>query len=350
MSSVAPAASSPRAAVSRCRQTGFSLIELMIALVLGLVVIGGATAVFLSNKQSYRSNQALGQIQENARIAFELLARDLRQAALTGCGNHGRVGNVLNNGTSAGGSVAWYANFNNAVRGYEGNAADPALSTGTGSAQRVAGTDSLMLIGIAEPGLSLASHVPSTATIKLNESNAPLQTGDLIVVCDPDHAAITQVTSYTAATATLVHAAGASTPGNCSRGLGFPTQCTAAGNPYQYAANAQVAALQAVDWYIGNNPQRGRSLYRMAPVTTAGAPTPTAQEMVRNVTDLQLRYHLPGNADFADAAGIAAAGWLLVDAVRLTLSLQSADRSAGADAQPLARQIAATVALRNRTN
>ena len=49
----------------------------MIALLLGLIVILGAVTVFLSNKQSYRTNLALGQVQENARVAFDLIAREL---------------------------------------------------------------------------------------------------------------------------------------------------------------------------------------------------------------------------------------------------------------------------------
>ena len=63
--------------LSKRKQRGFSLVELMIALVLGLMVIGGVTSVFLSNKQSFRTNTALSQVQENSRIAFELMARDI---------------------------------------------------------------------------------------------------------------------------------------------------------------------------------------------------------------------------------------------------------------------------------
>jgi type IV pilus assembly protein PilW len=78
------------------RSRGFTLLELMISMVLGLVVIGGALGVVLSNRQSYRTNEGLSQVQERARTAFELLARDVRQAGVTGCNNNGRVANVLN--------------------------------------------------------------------------------------------------------------------------------------------------------------------------------------------------------------------------------------------------------------
>ncbi len=46
---------------------GFSLVELMISMLLGLVIIGAATGVILANRQSYRTNEGLSQIQESAR-------------------------------------------------------------------------------------------------------------------------------------------------------------------------------------------------------------------------------------------------------------------------------------------
>lgn len=328
-------------------QVGFSLVELMIALVLGLLVIGGATAVFLSNKQSYRSSQSLNQVQENSRIAFELLARDLRQAGLTGCGNIGRVGNILNNGPAkvAASAVPWYANFDNAIQGFDGADTDPAVATGTGSAQRVAGTDSLMLIGATETGVSVKVHTLTNNNITLNETTSPIQAGDFVFVCDPDHAVIAQAVSVTS-TPALTLSSGGGTPGNCILGLGFPTNCTTS-NAYQFAVNSQIAQLVASDWYIGKNPQSGKSLYRRALVTTAGVPTPTSQEMVRNVTDMQITYHQVSAAGFVVPASIT--NWAQVDAVNFTLRFESVDKTS-TDATPITRQMTSIINLRNRTS
>src|SRR3546814_11282613 len=79
-------------------QAGFSLVELMISLVLGLIVLGGVTTVFPSHQQSYRSNEGLSQLQENSRIAFELMAHDIRQPGLTGSGNDGAITKGLAHG------------------------------------------------------------------------------------------------------------------------------------------------------------------------------------------------------------------------------------------------------------
>src|SRR5215469_8159464 len=79
------------------RADGFTLIELMVAMLLGLVVIGGVTSVFLAGQQTYRSNEALGDVEQGSRTAFELLSRDIRNAGNTGCDtSSGRVANVVN--------------------------------------------------------------------------------------------------------------------------------------------------------------------------------------------------------------------------------------------------------------
>src|SRR5690554_7701360 len=66
--------------VQHGKTAGFTLVELMIALVLGLLVIAGVGSVFLANQNAYRTNVALGEAQESARISFEFLARDIRSA------------------------------------------------------------------------------------------------------------------------------------------------------------------------------------------------------------------------------------------------------------------------------
>ncbi len=329
---------------------GLTLVELMVAMLLGLIVIGVVLSVFLAGKQSFRTNFAVGEVGDSGRIAFELLGRDIRQAGLTGCGNLGRVANVLNN-SPAGGGTAWWANWSNAVMGYDGDSADPATTTGSAVGQRVGGTDSIELVSTAGSGLSVASHDPTSATIKLNEASASLQPGDIVVVCDPDHAAITQITNYNSANVTLVHNTGNSvSPGNCSKGLGYPTQCATVGNTYTFGPNSQIALFSADDWFIGNNPAGGRSLYRAALDNAGGTISPTAQEMVRGVTDMQILYHQRSTNNFVAAGTVTS--WADIDAVQVTLTLQSDTQRVTTDSapQPLTRMLTSTFTLRNRVS
>jgi type IV pilus assembly protein PilW len=66
-------------------QRGFSLIELMIALTLGLVITGVVVQVFSSSRSTYDLEEGLAEIQEQGRFAMEFLASDIRQSGNFGC-------------------------------------------------------------------------------------------------------------------------------------------------------------------------------------------------------------------------------------------------------------------------
>ena len=66
----------------RCR--GFSLVELMIALVITLILLAGIGQIFLSSKKSFVIQNSLGRIQENGRYAMDILVSDLRRAGYWG--------------------------------------------------------------------------------------------------------------------------------------------------------------------------------------------------------------------------------------------------------------------------
>lgn len=75
------AASGVMRSAPRDRQRGLTLIELMVALVLGLLVSSGIVALFMATNQSNRTQAALGRIQENGRFATGRLEADLRMAS-----------------------------------------------------------------------------------------------------------------------------------------------------------------------------------------------------------------------------------------------------------------------------
>ena len=58
---------------------GFTLIELMIALALGLLIIGATVTVFLSNQQTSRTMTELGNAQEAFRFASQTIMRVVQQ-------------------------------------------------------------------------------------------------------------------------------------------------------------------------------------------------------------------------------------------------------------------------------
>ncbi|RCV87020.1 PilW family protein [Billgrantia montanilacus] len=61
-------------------QRGFSLIELMVALVIGLIIILGAGQLFLMGFQTFRQTELMGNKQAALTFATEMLIRDIRRA------------------------------------------------------------------------------------------------------------------------------------------------------------------------------------------------------------------------------------------------------------------------------
>ncbi|WP_439863244.1 PilW family protein [Pseudomonas antarctica] len=64
---------------------GFSLLELLLALAIGLVVILGVSQVAISARTTQASQQAAMLLQDDARFVLGKMIRDIRQAGMFGC-------------------------------------------------------------------------------------------------------------------------------------------------------------------------------------------------------------------------------------------------------------------------
>lgn len=61
-------------------QRGLSLVELMVALAVGMLLIAGFLQIFLSVRSTYATNEASSRVQENGRFALDFLASHARLA------------------------------------------------------------------------------------------------------------------------------------------------------------------------------------------------------------------------------------------------------------------------------
>lgn len=333
MSHIAPPPSNtPRAAAG---QRGFGLVELMVALVLGLIVIGAAISVLGVNRQTFRVTESLSRMQEHARISFELMAGDVREAAGNACGRNLPVANTIQ-----GGSARWWTDFGDGIRGYTGAQPFPDAAFGVGAGDRIAGTDAIELKSSnASEGVTVVSHNPASAMLHLNTNNHDLAAGDILMVCDYRQAAVFVMTGPNATTSVIVHERSVSgDPRNCTKGLGVPVECSTQGTPYAYGPNSMIARLSAVRWYIGANGRGGRSLYRQAG-------NQAAQEVVEDIQDMRLTY-VTENASTYQAAS-AVTNWRTVTGVRIEVDVVGSD-PVGEDGQVLRRRVEQFVNLRNR--
>lgn len=69
----------------RLSEVGFGLIELMVALALGLLLVLGGTQVFLSARDTYLTQRASAMAQEDARFFLSKIAQEIRMVGMFGC-------------------------------------------------------------------------------------------------------------------------------------------------------------------------------------------------------------------------------------------------------------------------
>jgi len=342
---------------NKYRQIGLSLIELMISLAIGLIVVLAVTNIYISNRATFRTQEALAQVQQNARISFELLAHDVREAGFNPCGiPSSQVMNVLNDKAGK-----WWSNWaGGIIQGFENadDAGNQPVAKGTATNTRLVKTDAVIIRGTLPAcdgkDMGIVKHVPASAEFETSSSPSCIASGDVLMACDPKQAAIFQATSSTAATKKITHIDGNTvSPGNCSKGLGNPTVCTAVGSSYTFESGGIISRLYAVYWFIGTNDRGGKSLFR---ARTVNNPAPQAistliEEIAEGVSDLQMEYLVRKGGVLAGAYvtanNVPAADWDSVVAVRATLDIESS-KAQGTDGKPIKRTFVHLFSLRNR--
>lgn len=345
--------------ISLFRQRGLTLIELMVAMAVGLILMLGATGILLSNQHSFRSTENIADIQKGARISVDLLAREIREAGSNPCGALPLVSTV-NPGVA---SVGLY--WSTPIRGYDD--AQAAALIGGNPANRAANTDALLLTRSGDQTLAISDHNPMAAQLKVNgnaTNTSGIEDGSIVIACGKENAAVLQVTNITfnngEGKTTLVHNTGTGVPGNCTKGLGYTNTPCVGKDVYRTFTGGALASSESSFWYIGNNPRGGLSLYRRAL-----SENPVADvEMVDNVYDMQLRYLRRNRvaattaADFVDAMATDAE-WLPTDAnpvvaveINLTLcgptTIENAAAVTVCPAGTLERQVSSIVQIRSR--
>ncbi len=352
--------------ITRASQQGVTLVEIMVAMVVGLILLAGIIQVFISNKQTYRVQEALARIQENGRFAMEFLSRDIRMAGFTGCSQNAPIANVLNDA-----GVRSLLDLAIPLQGYDNS--QPANSfPGAFETNVVSGTDAIALLGADTQTYTVASHNPVSATLA---TAAPhdIKKNEILVVCDFEQTAIFQMvnTNINNTVAQVVHNTGTGTIGNCVQMLGTPVDCaTNTGAAYEFGAGSSVMRLRSNAYYIRNNVAGIPSLYRQrlndTPASLVLATLTEAEELVEGVENMQIQYGEDTGTDglpdtYRTANNVA--NWGNVLSVRISLLLRTLDDNLapqpqaytynGATVTPgdrrLRRVFTNVVSIRNRT-
>lgn len=264
---------------------GLSLVELMVAMAIGLVLIAAVGYAYLGSRSAYRQQEALARMQEGARFAFETLTHDIRMAGFSGC--------RANTSVSVLSGANWYGNlYSQPLVGFETGAA-PATIAGS-----VAGGDSLAVLRADNSTeYTITSHNPTSAQFQL-AANHDLKQGEILVATDCSHSVTFQMSNVNNNNTidTVVHNTGAMVPGNCTKGFGESAPgsgvplCTANGVAYTFAPGSRILRMSGNIYYIGNNGNGIPSLYRLRLNASGGNVGATAEELVEGVEDMQITY------------------------------------------------------------
>jgi type IV pilus assembly protein PilW len=330
-----------RSGGGRAGARGVTLIELMVSLVLGLIVAGAAMAVFLTNRQTYLATENLGRLQEGARVAFELMGRDIRAAGAIPCSNETAVNNIVDTtdwwagkGTGATGALQWQAA---SFQGYVSGDAD-----------------ALQLISANPPAITptVVTAAPADGSLPMDlavNSVDGIAAGDLLMVCDYGYydstteakrgpeGAIFQATSAASGVINISETGGS--PGN---DMSDPNLFSPE-SPQVPQPNALVSVLRPVRWYIGDNTRGGKSLFRSRLANDGGTLSIAEDEIVADADDMDLAYLVSGGSAYVAAAAVA--DWTKVVAVRVQLHMTGTDRI---DGSHIERTLEHVVTVRNR--
>lgn len=302
-------------------RNGFSLVELLVAMTLGLVLLGGIYKVFISSTRTYQINQAVSRLQENGRFAISFLTPEIRQAGYSGCLQDAtKFVNTLNNPSS------YTLDFKTGIQGFDAQGTGWSPVVDATITNPLAGSDIITLRGLsAEDGVYLEKLMnDSTADLKVTDGTTNIADDDILLVTDCEAAAVFQVTNYTASNGNVVHNVGTGVPGNSTTDLG-----------HAFKPGAEIARIRTSSFFISTNPSGQPALYRTDYPNIPGMPA--TFELVEGIENMQIRYGVAANSNksspitgYVTAAGVT--DWDRVKSVRIALLVRTLNEINGLDA------------------
>jgi len=350
---------------------GFTLVELMIAMVIGLIITIGVVQIFGSNRATYQLDESLARAQENGRFALEFMTQDIRHAGNLGCkrdaphpgeqaGTRSPFSYLAPSGTyniygitgfeypnTGIGQTYWApANPGNATTGWlaptGGAPAFTALVPPTGA---LPGSDVIAIQRLAPNPWPLVAPFVSRTNVYVDPAYAnQIHAGDILMLTScVESPALFQVTGIDNA-GVITHVTGSGSPGNAcgnwgenqaggaaAAGIAANVQCT-----MKFARNLgpdlALGKLQTTVFYVANdNTNQNRpTLFRNVPDVTG---VPNAQALVEGVESLQVLYgvddvNIDGIADryvTADSLDIASLPYVV--SVRISLLVHGTNAS-----------------------
>jgi len=305
---------------------GFSLVEIMVALLVSLFLLAGVLQLYLGNQQTSRLGNGVGEVQQAGQFALEDLADNLRMAAFQGCADAQRVTapvRALNAPTTDLSASA--------VRGFE--VATNGTWTGGTAPTNWNGTvprplsDVVQIQGGSRAVANLSATMSSdSASVALASNPDNLAAGEMVVIADCRAADLFRITAVSGTTFT--HTTADNTTGSLSKA-------------YVHTGLNAAQATRFNSWVYfvrdtGRDAADGSAIFALYRLDTSRTGQ-TAQELVEGVEYLQVLYgERIGTQNMRYRTAPNVANWGSVVSVKLALLtasrdpvLEAADATAG---------------------
>jgi type IV pilus assembly protein PilW len=257
---------------------GFSIVEFMVAITLGTLLVATVGSVYVSNKATYRVQEALARLQENARYANYYLNLQLRMAGYQGCASENSV--TMTNRVKNPSNVLIY---DTPILGFDGltSSFSPALPSNL-VGKSVANSDVIEVRMAANTNVQLDDdmNLPNNPIHVYDRLN--IQAGDVLMISNCKMGDIFVAGSDSNATV-ITHSSNNNTSNDLST---------------SYTAGAQIMRYIYYGFYVKNTGRvnsQTQPIYALARIDLNG----NEQELVDGVEQMRIRYGVDTNNDNA---------------------------------------------------
>lgn len=356
----------------RCRQTGLSLIELMVALLISLLVSIGILQIFSASRATYQMQDGLSRVQESGRYAIQYLQRQMRMVGYMGCGadterttqasfvNHLATYSAT---VPGGDAVDPLYRFQRPIEAFSADALPSDLTAL--NLRAVAGTDVLVLRTVSEESVPVISIARTAGNLGLNVAVVAADVSTVFgaqVNGNPVVYALQNCRSADVFVGTL-NTATVSAIGNAAPNVYLDptvTDCNPTGNcpwdfrisnvflnashggpaPTEPQLNAELHRAEYTVLYVRPNPNNIPSLYMLRFKRDSASDLDDPQELAEGIENLQARFGVDTTGDgqvdsYKSAADVNSGStgaalderWRNVLSVRVGLVVRSPERA-----------------------
>ncbi len=293
---------------------GFTLVELMISITLGILLSAAIIQAFVATRSSYRVQEAISQIQFASRIANHYMGRDMRMAGYMGCSSitSDPPANLISNPDQD-----LIFTQETALRGFDNLPA-------TNDFNAVAGTDAVTVRMATSVSLQVTGNMDTAnSNIQAAVNKLNLVKGDYVMITDCENTDLFAATTVSKGSGkiTIAHA----------NNLNKSNRLTKAFGP-----DSEVVAFESVSYYVADTGRKTsdgapiRALYVKRRTAGSGGAIPNGAELVEGVENMQITYGEDTNGDgsidgYFDATAVTA--WENVLSIKVEMLIASQEEN-----------------------